>query len=112
MWGRLSRFFFEPGGPSARSSPQWVVMIINMNASVWISISGLGLYLAVWGYAQWQHRAAKRINQMKRATGSCIVSFEPEGSGTAMISEEKEFHGALEGSSKREVLPIADHDAG
>lgn len=84
-------------------------MIVVMNASVWVSISGLALYLAVWGFAQWQHRAAK-ISQMHRATGTCRVVFQPEKLESPTMSGDKVFHGALEASSRREVLDLPDRE--
>jgi hypothetical protein len=71
----------------------------------------LALYLAVWGFAQWQHRATKKAGRMKRATGSCKVVFEPEELEGPTVSGDKVFHGALEGSSRREVLNLSDRDA-
>lgn len=91
-----------------------IAIILNMNASVWISISGLALYLVVWGVAQRQHRAMKNMTEAKRATGTCnaMLSSELADSASARISLDKEFHGALEGSSKRELMNVSDHEIG
>ena len=90
-----------------------------MNAGMWVSISGLALYLIVWGVTQRHHRAIRKMSDVRQATGDC--SIEVMSQQVADASAEpvlvrvyggKEFHGALEGFSKREALNILDREAG
>jgi hypothetical protein len=88
-------------------------MIVTMIVSVWVSISGLALYLVVWGIGQRQHRAMKRLGEVKRATGTLNVVYgtaEPISSFVA--ASDKEFRGDLEATSKRRITNISDNELG
>lgn len=81
-----------------------IVMMFNMNGYVWTSISGLALYVVVWAIYQRQHRIENKRSKQREARGSCNIMLEQ--------SNEKEFHSALEGTSTRVVLNIADDETG
>jgi len=94
-------------------------MIANMNGYVWTSISGLALYVVAWAVYQRQYRGENKRSQEKEAKGSCIIMLEQSKVGKPAaatvqdrMSTEKEFHGALEGTSKRVVLNIANDEMG